>query len=282
MKITPPMVALSIIAGLNAQVSKFLSQEDNVYSSSETRYKNELETLYTECTEGILQDLKKDILFAAKEDCDSVKMELSRGLAQVRSGLKTLRFYLDDVQLKAPEADSKVKYLDAKVEFCKRLDKFFKTLIKQVEQWSEGALTIDEIQTCYLAPLKEGKEKDLPFIYENLAVRNWIDDRQTSEGDFIYYFTGKGLHPTHPIKWQKSNTTLAILLKELVDGEHWAEASVIFTNKGNPISRKSIGNAYNRSYNTDSYWKQWDAVSDNILLTGAEQFENVYKKHRDD
>lgn len=265
------MVALSIINTLNNQVSKFLSQDDDTYSLSEARYSEELNRMYVECTEGILKDLKKDILFASKEDCDSVKRELSRGLAHVQTELKTLRFYLDDVQLKAPDASPNVKYVDTKVKFCEKLDKYFKNLVKQVEQWSEGALTIEESRTCYLAPLKEGREQALPYIYQNLAVRNWIDDRQTSEGDFIYYFTGKGLHPTHPIRWNKPNTSLAILLKELVEGEHWAEAATIFTNKGNPINRKSIGNAYNRSVGTESYREQLRAIRDRILTSPDEQ-----------
>lgn len=267
------MFALSLLDGLNNKISKFLAQKDELDYLSDKEYEQQLDGFYKESTEGIVRRLKHHILIAAKDDCEEAKNHLSKDLAQVQTKLRDLRFYAEDVPLKANNGTEGVKHLQAKVKFCERICEFYKLLITQVEEWSKGALTIEDAKVCFFSPLKEGiTPEKLSYIYENLVARRWIDGKQTSKGDFIYRFTGEGLPPTHPIKWMKKNTSLGILLKELTeDIDKWSKATAVFTIYSSkeddyvPIGRQSLGNGYRTSVGTDSYKRQLKYIQEVIL-----------------
>lgn len=267
------MFALSLLDGLNNKISKFLAQEDDLDYMSDKEYEKQLDGFYKESTEGIVRRLKHHILIAAKDDCDKAKNHLSKDLVQVQTKLRDLRFYAEDVPLKANEGTEGVKHLQAKVKFCERICEFYKLLITQVKEWSKGALTIEDAKVCFFSPLKEGiTPEKLSYIYENLVARRWIDGKQTSKGDFIYRFTGEGLPPTHQIKWMKKNTSLGILLKELTeDIDKWSKATAVFTIYSSkeddyvPIGRQSLGNGYRTSVGTDSYKRQLKYIQEVIL-----------------
>lgn len=280
------MFALSLLDGLNNKISKFLAQEDELDYMSDKEYEKQLDGFYKESTEGIVKRLKNHILIAAKEDCDDTKSRLSKDLAQVQAKLKTLRFHAEDVPLKANDGVEGVKHLQAKVKFCERICEFYKLLITQVEEWSKGALTIEDAKVCFFSPLKEGiTPEKLSYIYENLVARRWIDGKQTSKGDFIYRFTGEGLPPTHPIKWAKKNTSLGILLKELTeDIDKWSKATAVFTIYSSkeddyvPIGRQSLGNGYRTSVGTDSYKRQLKEIQEKILTSPNEQMRRAMSR----
>lgn len=277
------MIAIGIIDHLNAQIPNFLNADYEYDYLSDKAFEKQMNDLYSESTEGIVRRLKANLLFATKDECDDAKSRLSTGLARLQTKLKDLRFYAEDVQLKAKDGVKGVKHLQAKVSFCERISKFYTHLIAQVEEWSEGALTIAETKGCFFAPLNEDiTPESLSFIYENLVARSWIDERQTSEGDFVYFFTGKGLPPTHPIRWMKSNPALGILLNRLTDdGLKWSKASAIFTHYSTkergyiPIGRKSLETTYRNSIGTDSYNKQVKEIQDKILTPPQEQIRRA-------
>lgn len=280
------MFALSLIDGLNNKISKFLTQEDELDYMSDKEYEKQLDGFFDESTEGIVRRLKHHLLIAAKDECDEAKSHLSKDLARVQAKLRDLRFYAEDIRLKSEDGVEGVRHLQAKVKFCERLGKFYENLLTQVEEWSDGALSIAEANVCYFSPLNSNfQPEDLHFIYNNLAARGWFDDRQTSEGDFKYRFTGKGLPPTHPIKWLKSITSLGILLSELTDDkDKWSKASAIFTHYSSrdrayvPVGRKSIGNTYGNSVGTDSYKRQLKEIQDKMLIPSSEQFLRVQRR----
>ena len=275
------MIVFSYIDGLNDKISNFLNGKDELDYLSDEEYERQLNDLYKESTEGILRRLKHYLMIATKDECDDAKSRLSTGLARLQTKLKTLRFYAEDVQFKANDGIEGAKHLHAKVAFCNRISKFYKHLIAQVEEWSEGALTIEDSEGCFFAPLKETiRPDDLFFIYENLVGRRYIDGKQTSEGDFIYYFSGKGIPPTHHIKWMESNLSLGILLSELTnDIDKWSKASAIFTIYSKTercyiaISRKSLGNQYGKakSNRTDAFIKKSEEIQEKILTPPQEQ-----------
>ena len=279
------MIAIGIIDNLNSQIPNFLNGTYEYDYLPDKEFERQMDDLYTESTEGVIRRLKKYLLIATKDDCDTAKSRLRKGLAQLQDRLKTLRFYAEDVQLKAKEGVEGVKHLQAKIKFCERISKFYKRLMPQVDEWSEGALTSEETKGCFLAPLKQKySPNDLSYIYENLVARRYIDGRQTSEGDFIYYFTGDGLHPTHPIKWMKSNLSLAILLNELTDdGDKWSKATAIFTIYSEKerayiaIGRKSLCNQYGvaKSNGTDAFFRKQEEIQERILTPPQEQWRRV-------
>lgn len=280
------MIAISIIDNLNSQISNFLNGKYEYDYLPDKEFVGQLDDLYKESTEGVIRRLKHYLLLATKDECDEAKSRLATGLALLQNRLKTLRFYTEDVQLKAKEGVDGVKHLQAKVKFCERVGKFYKHLIAQVEDWSEGALSKEESEGCFFFPLKkEFTDDDLSWIYENLAARRWIDDRQTSEGDFIYFFSGRGLIPTHPIKWMKSNPALGILLCKLTeDGDKWSKTTAIFTHYSNkercfvPIGRKTLETTHRNSKGTESYEKQLRAVEDTILTHPDEQMRRAMSR----
>ena len=151
------MFALSLLDGLNNKISKFLAQEDELDYMSDKEYEKQLDGFYKESTEGIVRRLKQHILIAAKDDCDEAKNHLSKDLAQVQTKLRDLRFYAEDVPLKANDGTEGVKHLQAKVKFCERICEFYKLLITQVEEWSKGALTIEDAKVCFFSPLSGRK-----------------------------------------------------------------------------------------------------------------------------
>ena len=275
------MFALTLLDGLNNKISKFLTDEDELDYKSDKEYERQLEGLYSKSTKGIIEGLKGEILIAVKEECDETKSLLSKDLAQVQAKLKTLRFHAEDVPLKANDGADGVKHLQAKVTFCERISEFYKLLITQVEEWSDGALTIEETKGCFFAPLKEDiSTEKLSYIYENLVARRWIDGIQTSKGDFIYRFTGEGLPPTHPIIWMKKNTSLGILLSELTDDkDKWSKATAVFTIYSSedgdyvPIGRQSLGNGYRTSVGTASYKRQLKYIKEMILTHPMSHWE---------
>lgn len=280
------MFALSLLDGLNNKISKFLTDEDELDYMSDKEYERELNGFFAKSTKGILEGLKGVILIAVKEDCDGTKSRLSKDLAQVQAKLKTLRFHAEDVPLKANDGVEGVKHLQTKVKFCERVSEFYTLLIEQVQEWSDGALTIEESKVCFFAPLKESISAEaLSFIYDNLVARSWIDGRQTSKGDFIYRFTGEGLPPTHPIKWLKKNTSLGILLNELTDDkDKWSKATAVFTiyssEQGDyaPIGRQSLGNGYRTSVGTNSYRRQLKEIQEKILTSPEEQMRRAMSR----
>lgn len=93
-------------------------------------------------------------------------------------------------------------------------------------------------------------ESELRVIYGKLVWEQWIDQGNTTEDEFVYFFSGNGQPSHRRIRWAKSSVHLGFFLKEMTqDNRIWKVASKVVEVRNNnleyyPIDSKQLCATY--------------------------------------
>lgn len=116
----------------------------------------------------------------------------------------------------------------------------------------------------------EYAEMELREMYGRLIWDQWIEDTQTSEDDFVYFFTGIGHAPLKRIRWQKSSVALSFFIKRVSkDTRIWKVCSQVFEVRNNslqymPVDADRLNITYYSASRREKHSEVWGAV-DKIL-----------------
>ena len=113
-------------------------------------------------------------------------------------------------------------------------------------------------------------ENELREIYNRLVWNQWIDDGQTSEDDFVYFFSGVGRPPKKRIRWKESGVLLSFFVKRICnDTRIWKLCSEVFELRDNslqfrPVDGKKLNVTYYSASQREVHLTDTNAV-DKIL-----------------
>ena len=93
-------------------------------------------------------------------------------------------------------------------------------------------------------------ESELRVIYGKLVWEQWIDQSNTTEEEFVYFFSGNGQPSRRRIRWTQSSVHLGFFLKEMTqDPRPWKVASKVVEVRNNnleysPVDAKKLSVTY--------------------------------------
>ena len=243
------MAAINELKALDGFVSDFLNKETYGLVLSEKEYQKELDSMY-ETSERIIREHIENYVqdIVLKEDCDVALDNFQYHLKRVQTQMEALSAKSESVRSSLSASGSDTEQDRAQMAFCEKLVVFLRDLISRVEEWKEGSLSAqDANEENFFLDLRVGEER-LPQIYRNLVNKGWIVKSKTSLNNFIYYFTGKGISPQNPIRWNSSEPKLTLFLECMTAEEkRFKKAPLIFekrkrkTQEYLPVNRDQLG-----------------------------------------
>ena len=254
------MAAINQLKGLNDFVSRFLQEETYGIVLSDKAYQKELDEMFEYSTRTIRTDIEEYVQdLVLKEDCDLTIDDFRYNLGQVQERMKELNAVSEKTIASIADNDSLSERQKVQMSFCNKLISFLRALIERVEEWKEGALSAKEAnEQNYFTNLRIDEER-LPDIYYNLINKGWIVKSRTTLNNFGYYFTGKGISPQNPIRWNSTEPILTLLLENMtMDERRWAKAALIFekkkkgTREYRPVNREQLSVSRKKAMENDN------------------------------
>ena len=225
------MVAYEIIERLEDRVSKFLNKESYTHSLSQGSLKRELDIMFENSTNGIITDLENDFDFLYQQDCDITIDGFRHEMEVLQQRVEALKMQFERAKGLPVDQEDDLQRMKIQASFCERMASFIDKLIAKVEDWRSTALTSREAEICFFENARFD-EDELPKIYDNLILHQWIIKSKTSFDDFFYLFTGKGFRPTQHVVWRKTEDDLCLFLEEMTfDAKDLTKAALIFEKK---------------------------------------------------
>ena len=153
-------------------------------------------------------------------------------------------------------------YSDVSVEIRERIKNDALDLYQSMEKYVDFLLShpavVDLVQKQTAKPINcfynrvEYAEGELRELYGKMAWDQWIDNEQTSEDDFVFFFSGHGVPPLKRIRWMRSSTSLSFFIKRMTeDTRIWKITSKVFEIRNNSLQFLPVdGNKLNVQYYT--------------------------------
>ena len=160
-------------------------------------------------------------------------------------------------------------YSDVSVEIRERIKKdaldLYQSMQKSFDFLLSRPAVVDLVQkqtakpiTCFYNRV-EYAEGELRELYGKMAWDQWIDNEQTSEDDFVFFFSGHGVPPRKRIRWMKSSVSLSFFIKRMTeDTRIWKMTSKIFEVRNNslqfvPVDGDKLNIQYYTAIRRDKY-----------------------------